>query len=148
MPSHRKNKSKRTRSKIAAMKPKRAASKKKHVKASRKSKKPTQKKTTVRTSGRAEQRKSVSTNREIKQEIRGGKWTTEGVTHGQSGDLQGLSRAEQADSQSVEELVEEGNVFEAGAVAGVEESDGADEREVHAHEVPEDDVPDEYLDKE
>jgi hypothetical protein len=62
--------------------------------------------------------------------------------------LQGLSRAEQADSESVDELVEEGNIFEAGAVAGVEEADNADEREVHTHEVPEDDVPEEYLDKE
>jgi hypothetical protein len=65
----------------------------------------------------------------------------------QSGDLEGLSRAEQADSESVRELVEEGNVFEAGAVAGVEEADDQDMREVHTHEVPEDDVPDEYLDK-
>ena len=65
----------------------------------------------------------------------------------ESGDLQGLSRAEQADSESVDELVEEGNIFEAGAVAGVEEADSADEREVHTHEVPEDDVPEEYLDK-
>jgi uncharacterized protein YdeI (YjbR/CyaY-like superfamily) len=65
----------------------------------------------------------------------------------QSGDLQGLSRAEQANSESVDELVEEGNIFEAGAVAGVEEADNQDTREVHSHEVPEDDVPDEYLDK-
>jgi len=65
----------------------------------------------------------------------------------ESGDLQGLSRAEQADSESVDELIEEGNAFEADAVAGVEEADNADEREVHTHEVPEDDVPDEYLDK-
>jgi hypothetical protein len=62
----------------------------------------------------------------------------------QSADSQGLSRAEQADSESVDELVEEGNVFEAGAVAGVEEADNEDTREVHIHEVPEDDVPDEY----
>jgi hypothetical protein len=48
----------------------------------------------------------------------------------------------------VDELVEEGNLFEAGAVAGVEEADDADEREVQTHEVSEDDVPDEYLDKE
>jgi hypothetical protein len=65
----------------------------------------------------------------------------------QSGDLEGLSRAEQADSESVGELVEEGNTFEAGAVAGVEEADDQDSREVHTHEVAEDDVPDEYLDK-
>jgi|SRR5690349_400937 hypothetical protein len=65
----------------------------------------------------------------------------------QSGDLEGLSRAEGADSESVDELLEEGNPFEAEAVAGVEEADEADEREVHTHEAPEDDVPDEYLDK-
>ena len=66
----------------------------------------------------------------------------------QSGDLQGLSRTERADSESVEELAEEGNLFEADAVAGVEQADNADEREVHTREVPEDDVPDEYLEKE
>lgn len=65
----------------------------------------------------------------------------------QSGDLEGLSRAEQADSESVDELVAEGNAFEAGAVAGVEEADNQDTREVHTREVPEDDVPGEYLDK-
>lgn len=65
----------------------------------------------------------------------------------ESEDFEGLSRAEQADSESVDELVEEGNAFEAGAVAGVEEADSSDEREVHTHEVPEDDVPEEYLDK-
>ena len=62
-------------------------------------------------------------------------------------DFQGLSRTEEADSESIDDLVEEGNVFEAGAVAGVEEADNADEKEVHTHEVPEDDVPEEYLDK-
>ena len=70
------------------------------------------------------------------------------VSGRQSGDLQGLSRAEEADSESVDELVEEGNLFEAGAVAGVEEANSADEIEVHTHEVPEDDVPKEYSDEE
>jgi hypothetical protein len=73
---------------------------------------------------------------------------TRGVAQSpQPEDLQGLSRAEQADSESVDELAGEGNVFEAGAVAGVEEADSADEKEVHTHEVPEDDVPEEYLDE-
>jgi N utilization substance protein A len=67
---------------------------------------------------------------------------------GQSGDLQGLSNLERADSESVDELLEEGNAFEADAVAGVENAGDAEEREVRTHEVPEDDVPDEYLDKE
>ena len=66
----------------------------------------------------------------------------------QSGDLQGLRYTEGADSESVGELVEEGNAFEADVVRGVEDAEDADEREVHTHEVPEDDVPDEYLDKE
>jgi len=65
----------------------------------------------------------------------------------QSGDLQGLSRREAADSESVDELIEEGNAFEADVVAGVESADDADEKEVRTHEVPEDDVPSEYLDK-
>ena len=65
----------------------------------------------------------------------------------QSGDLQGLSRAEGADSESVDELLEEGNPFEAEVVTGVEDAEVTDEKEVHTHEVPEDDVPEEYLDK-
>jgi hypothetical protein len=66
---------------------------------------------------------------------------------GQSGDLQGLSNLEGADSESVDELLEEGNAFEAEVVKGVEDAGDADEREVRTHEVPEDDVPGEYLGK-
>jgi hypothetical protein len=66
----------------------------------------------------------------------------------QSGDLQGLSSVEGADSESVGELLEEGNAFEADAVTGVEDAGNADEKEVRTHEVPEDDIPGEYLDKE
>jgi hypothetical protein len=66
----------------------------------------------------------------------------------QSGDLQGLSSVEGADSESVGELLEEGNAFEADVVTGVEDAGNADEKEVRTHEVPEDDVPGEYLDKE
>jgi hypothetical protein len=67
---------------------------------------------------------------------------------GQSGDLQGLSNVEGADSESVDELVEEGNAFEADVVAGVEDAGDTEEKEVRTHEVPEDDVPAEYLDEE
>jgi hypothetical protein len=67
---------------------------------------------------------------------------------GQSGDLQGLSNIEGADSESVGELIEEGNAFEADAVMGVEDAGDTDEKEVRTHEVPQDDVPGEYLDKE
>ena len=85
--------------------------------------------------------------REMEQEIRNKRFTRADAVSGRQSDFQGLSRSEEADSESVDELVEEGNVFEAGAVAGVEEADDAGEREVHTHEVPEDDVPEEYLDK-
>jgi hypothetical protein len=64
---------------------------------------------------------------------------------GQSGDLQGLSSLEGPDSESVDELLEEGNAFEAEVVKGVQDAD--DEGEVRTHEVPEDDVPGEYRDK-
>lgn len=66
---------------------------------------------------------------------------------GQSGDVQGLSGIERAGSESVEELVEEGNAFEAEVVKGVEDASYADEKEVRTHEVPEDDVPEEYRDE-
>lgn len=66
---------------------------------------------------------------------------------GQSGDVQGLSGIAGAASESVEELLEEGNAFEAEIVKGVEDASDADEGEVVTHEVPEDDVPEEYLDQ-
>ena len=65
----------------------------------------------------------------------------------QSGDLQTVSHREVADSESVDELLEEGNAFEAGVVAGVQKAEDSDEQEVRTHEVPEDDVPGEYLDR-
>src|SRR5271165_1895597 len=66
---------------------------------------------------------------------------------GQSGDLQGLSNVQGADSESVDELLQQGNAFEAEAVKGVEDGGDADEGEVRTHEVPQDDVPGEYPDK-
>src|SRR5580658_1145886 len=65
----------------------------------------------------------------------------------ESGDLQGLSNVEGADSESVDELLEEGNAFEAGIVKGVEDAEDTDEEKVRTHEVPQDDVPGEYLDE-
>lgn len=67
---------------------------------------------------------------------------------GQSGDLQGLSDFARADGESVGELLEEGNAFEAQVVKGVEDARDADTEEIHTREVPEDDVPEEYLDRE
>src|SRR5437667_161998 len=76
------------------------------------------------------------------------RYTVSSVSGRQSGDLQGLSSVKGADSESVDELLEEGNAFEADVVTGVEDAENADEKEVRTHEVPQDDVPGEYLDKE
>lgn len=65
---------------------------------------------------------------------------------GQSGDIQQLPDTASADSESVEELVEEGNAFEADAIKGVEDAEDPDVSEVKTREVPEDDVPGEYQD--
>ncbi|MEO8191295.1 MAG: hypothetical protein ABI682_13215 [Acidobacteriota bacterium] len=66
---------------------------------------------------------------------------------GQSGDTEGLSREEDADSESVEELVEEGQAYEAGVISGVERGRTAGKRGVRTRQVPVDDVPQEYLDE-
>ena len=63
---------------------------------------------------------------------------------GQSGDTQGIEGGAEADSQSVEELLEEGQSTEAEAVAGVEEAGDGEVSEVRTRQVPEDDVPEEY----
>jgi hypothetical protein len=63
---------------------------------------------------------------------------------GQSGDNQGLSRKEFAGSESVEELAEEGQDYEAEVVSGVQNARDPDQGEVTTKEVPEDDVPTEY----
>lgn len=68
-------------------------------------------------------------------------------TGGQSGDTQGLSGVADAESESVKELLEEGQSYEAEIVEGVESAPDADEGEVRTHEVPEDDVPNQYLGK-
>ena len=148
MPDRKKSK-KRTKTKTAkskqakktlrakrAVKPRRPKNARKKTQAAKK----TSSKTTV-----ARKRKSSRTSAQQLESFRDRERALAGR---QAGDLQGLSRAEEADSESVDELVEEGNLFEAGAVAGVEDADNADEKEVHTHELPEDDVPEEYLDKE
>jgi hypothetical protein len=65
---------------------------------------------------------------------------------GQSGDTQGLSDVAEAGSESVEELIEEGQAFEAEAISGVEDAPDADVAEVHTRQVRMDDVPSEYRD--
>jgi hypothetical protein len=63
----------------------------------------------------------------------------------QSGDLQGISDDEDSDSESVAELLEEGQSFEASVLSGIENARTADNGEVVTEEVAEDDVPAEYL---
>jgi hypothetical protein len=66
---------------------------------------------------------------------------------GQSGDTQGLPDKAEAGDESVEELVEEGQYLEADAIDGVEDAPDEDVKEVRTRQVPEDDVPQEYLDQ-
>ena len=63
------------------------------------------------------------------------------------GDFGDVSVVEAADSESPEELLEEGQTFEAGIVSGVENALDPDQGEVRTREVPQDDVPEEYDDK-
>jgi hypothetical protein len=65
---------------------------------------------------------------------------------GQSGDIEGLPNAPGANSESVEELAEEGQSFEAELIDAVEAAPDPDEAEVETREVPENDVPEEYED--
>ena len=46
----------------------------------------------------------------------------------------------------MQELAEEGSAFEANAVMGVEDSNDPNVSEVTTRQVPEDDIPGEYLD--
>lgn len=59
---------------------------------------------------------------------------------GQSGDTQGLSDVAQAGDESVKELMEEGQSFEAEALCGVEDAE-ADVAEVHVRQPRADGVP-------
>lgn len=63
------------------------------------------------------------------------------------GDFGGASVVETVDSESADELLEEGQAFEAGIVSGVENAPDADKAEVRTREVSQDDVPEEYDDK-
>jgi hypothetical protein len=64
---------------------------------------------------------------------------------GQAGDLQGLSGIAEGDSESVRELLEEGQAFEAEVIDAVQKAPDPDVAEVTTREFPEDDVPPEYL---
>jgi hypothetical protein len=120
---------KNTPKKLATMKKRKTSAKKKIIAA------------TAKASGKTTRRDRQPETAALAQE-------TVGLRSGeQSGDLQGLRDVESADSESVGELLEEGNAFEAGVVTGVEDAEDDEESEVRTHEVPEDDVPGEYDDK-
>ena len=63
------------------------------------------------------------------------------------GDFGGVSTVENVDSESAEELLEEGQAFEAGVVSGVEDAPDPDQGPVRTRVVSQDDVPKEYDDK-
>ena len=137
------------------VKKKSAPRKKKVVRKRSASQKRSPKKKPVARKRAATKKKAVRRKRRIargKQETRGSIAASNlrglgAAAGGQSGDTQGLSRFEQADSESVEELLEEGQYFEAEAVSGVENAKDPDQGEVTTSEVAEDDVPPEYLDR-
>src|SRR6266568_5476475 len=162
MPTKKKTGSKQKKASLSSSRLVKKASKKKlavRTKAPKKlAKKKAARRATVATTSAKRKKPTVKTVRRTQERIEDKNRAVYGIgssrpTQGrpssgrQSGDLQGLSRAEEADSESVDELLEEGNPFEAEVVTGVESAEEADEQEVHTHEVPEDDVPDEYLDK-
>ena len=66
---------------------------------------------------------------------------------GQSGDLQGLPGSEDVENESVRELVEEGQFYEASVVDAVENAPVNNGRPLRVHRRPEDDLPGEYTDQ-
>ena len=142
MPTKKKSRKKRT--------PKKRTSKKKVLKKKATSNKPVRKKKSIRTESSVRRnipgpaRRTSEVNSGMLTQGRRGLGPNAG---GQSGDIQALPRAEDVDSESVEELAEEGQAFEAEVVSGVENAPDADRGEVRTREVPEDDVPDEYRDE-
>jgi hypothetical protein len=139
----KKKNSKKSKNAKQKSKVKQAATKKKEL--------ASKKRTAVTAKKKAAKRKSA---KKPQQRTRGRASTAELVTFnqpglgartgGQSGDTQGLSGLAETDSESVTELLEEGQSFEAEVVQGVENVPDADASEVRTREVPEDDVPEEY----
>jgi len=143
------------------MKPKKStkkSTKKITKKKTAKSKKPLRKKVALKKVGRLKKAAPKKKAAQKKRSSRGKSQSVASVAFepkglgansaGQSGDLQGLSSSAGADSESVDELLEEGNAFEAEVVEGVENVPDADQGEIKTREVPENDVPEEYLDNE
>jgi len=133
------------------------ANKKRGIAKKKSAKKPAPKKAAVKTKAVGKKTIGAKTASALKKQVREKSQSVDteafsperpGARSGQqSGDLQGMSSVEGADSESVGELLEEGNAFEADVVTGVEDAGNSDGKEVRTHEVSEDDVPGEYLDK-
>jgi len=66
---------------------------------------------------------------------------------GQSGDTQGLPEREDVENESVRELVEEGQYYEASLVDAVENAPPADAGAMRPRRRREDDLPPEYADQ-
>jgi hypothetical protein len=66
---------------------------------------------------------------------------------GQSGDTQGLAETEESENESVRELTEEGQFYEASVVDGVENAPLADSGPLRVHKRSEDDLRPEYSDR-
>ena len=114
--------------KKAAAKPKKAAGKPKKAVS-----KPKKKAVKPQMASRRRKKNEVGSDRALRssltEDVRLAPRRDEGsLRAGQSGDLQGLSDVEDADSESVDELIEDGQSFEAEVVEGVE--DVEDEKEV------------------
>jgi hypothetical protein len=128
----------------------------------KKSKKPGRKKSSKATSSKSRKAKNPRKNTSVKTRRRNvpkgratdgtlvdyGKRGLGARSGGQSGDTQGLPASPDVDSESVEELLEEGQSFEAEVLDGIENAPDADEGRVKTREVSEDDVPEEYQEPE
>ncbi len=133
----KKKTTKKAKKKTAPRKPKKQAKKAKSAPKLALKKAPKKKATRKRPRGKADSAELVGYQRK----------GLGSFTGGQAGDIQGISGRAGIDSESVTELLEEGQTFEAEAVSGVENAADPDVSEVVTHEVPEDDVPGEYQDK-
>ena len=88
----------------------------------------------------------VLTEDEAPTEVGGGDSATGPDSGGQSGDVTGLEEEPEAGPDSVQDLVETGQYYEAEVVEGIEDAPPADEAEVTTHERPageNENVPDE-----
>lgn len=134
---------------MAKKKPTRKKKTAKAAKPARRTKVTSRAKTSVKTKKTANRKRSSRSTQFTEQTVaqihQGIGLSAEG---GQSGDIQGLSGIEDVDSESVRELAEEGQDFEAGIISGVESAPDPDVSEVKTREVSEDDVPEEYRNQE